>query len=177
MQITITMRWPGVVPAAMVAALLWPAAVQAQKLVIVVRHAERADSGAGVPVPSMAGGADPLLSAIGEARAAKLSTMLADAGITAIFATEYHRTEDTAKPIASKLGVKVEQVKANDTAALLAKLKGDHARDVVLVIGHSNTMPDIIKGFGGPSVTIGDNEYDNIFIIVPATGAMTRIRF
>jgi hypothetical protein len=38
-------------------------------------------------------------------------------------------------------------------------------------------VPAILKAFGGPDITIGDNEYDNLFIIVPATGAMTRIKF
>jgi broad specificity phosphatase PhoE len=163
--------------AAGVLAALWlviPAAAQAQRLVFVVRHAERADAGSGTAATM---GADPLLSAPGEARAAKLASMLADSGIKAIFSTEYKRTQDTAKPLAAKLGLTVQSLPAADTGGLVAKIKGGHAGDVVLVVGHSNTVPAILKAFGGPEVTIGDNEYDNLFIIVPATGAMTRIRF
>lgn len=157
--------------ALLAAALLLPAVAHAQKLILVVRHAERADGGSG----SM--GADPPLSAAGEARAVKLAAMLADAGVKAIFATEFKRTQDTVKPLAAKLGLTVQSGASGDPAALVAKIKSAHAGDVVLVAGHSNTLPVILKAFGGPDVTIGDNEYDNLFIIVPATGAMTRIRF
>jgi broad specificity phosphatase PhoE len=158
-------------------ALLWlavPAAAVAQKLVFVVRHAERADAGSATATTM---GADPLLSALGGARAARLATMLADSGIKAIFCTEYRRTQDTAKPLAAKLGLTVQSLPAADTAGLITKIKTGHAADVVLVVGHSNTVPAILKAFGGPEVTIGDNEYDNLFVVVPATGAMTRIRF
>lgn len=154
--------------------LVLPAAALAQRLVFVVRHAERADASSSTASTM---GADPLLSALGEARAAKLASMLADSGIKAIFCTEYKRTQDTAKPLAAKLGLTVQSSPASDTAGVVAKIKAGHAGDIVLVVGHSNTVPAILKAFGGPDVTIGDNEYDNLFIIVPASGTMTRIRF
>lgn len=153
-----------------------PAVAHAQKLVILVRHAERADGGAGTGGMTKTP-ADPLLSAAGEARAQKLATMLVDAGVTTIFTTEFRRTQDTAKPLAAKLGVTAQVVPGNDLAGLIAKIKGAKPSDVVFVVGHSNTVPDIIKQLGGPPVTIADNEYDNLFIVVPQTGAMTRIRF
>ena len=149
-----------------------PAVASAQRLVFVVRHAERADAGAGAMTS-----ADPPLSAAGEARAAKLAAMLADAGVKAVYVTEFIRTQDTGKPLASKLGLRVQAVAAADTSGLVAKMKAEHANDVVLVVAHSNTLPAIIKALGGPAVTIADNEYDNIFVIVPSTGTMTRIRF
>ena len=151
--------------------LLLPAAAHAQKLVFIVRHAERADAGMATPAT------DPALSAAGEARAARLAAMLSDAGITAIFATEFKRTQDTARPLAAKLGLKVQSTPAANPADVVAAVKKGHGAEVVLVVGHSNTVPAILKGFGGPDITIGDSEYDNLFIIVPATGAMTRIKF
>ena len=135
-----------------------PALAEAQKLVIVVRHAERADGGAGA-APMTAAPADPLLSAAGEARASRLAGLLAESGITAIFATEFKRTQDTAKPVAAKLGLTPQIVKAADTSALLGRLKASHANDTVLVVGHSNTMPGIIKGLTGRDVTIADSQY------------------
>ena len=149
----------------------------AQKLVIVVRHAERADGGAGAGTGTMTGQTDPPLSAAGTVRAQTLVKTLGDAGITAIYTTEYVRTQDTVKPLAAKLGLTPQTMPARDTAALAAKLKSAHAADVVLVAGHSNTVPAIIKAFGGPDVTVADDQYDTIFIVVPSTGVMTKIRY
>lgn len=160
---------------ATVATVLVPSLADAQKLVFVVRHAERADGGAATG--QMTSPPDPLLSKAGEERAARLAAMLADAGIQAILTTEFRRTIDTAKPLAAKLGLSVQSISSKDAAGLMNRLKSQHANDVVLVVGHSNTVPEIIRQLGGPAVKIADNEYDNLFVVVPATGAMTRIRF
>ena len=85
------------------------------------------------------------------------------------------RTQDTAKPLAARLGVTVENVAAASTVALIAKVR-QHPNEVVLIVGHSNTLPAIIKALGGPAVTIND-EYDSLFVVVPASGAVSRIRF
>jgi broad specificity phosphatase PhoE len=158
---------------AIVFVVLLPAVAAAQQLVILVRHAERADA-SGMPPPASA---DPSLSAAGKARAAKLATMLADAGVKGIFTTEFKRTQETAAPLATKLTLKAQSMAADDTAALVAKIRSAHPKDVVLVVGHSNTVPEVVKAFGGPAVTIADTEFDNIFIIAPATGAFTKIRY
>jgi broad specificity phosphatase PhoE len=149
--------------------LAQPAAAQAQKLVFVVRHAERADE----PARNQR---DPLLSAAGEARAARMATILADAGIRGIYVTQYRRTQDTAKPIASKLGIKPELMPAS-ISGLLDDLKAHHAKDVVLLVAHSTTIPGIIKGMGGPSVSLDESDYTSLFVVVPATGTVSRLRF
>jgi broad specificity phosphatase PhoE len=160
-----------------VCALAWaPSRAEAQSLVYVVRHAERADAGSTSTTMTSAP-ADPSLSAAGAARAQKLAALLADAGIRAIYATEFKRTQQTVEPLAAKLGQKVIAMPAADTAALVASMKATYAHDVVLVAGHSNTVPAIIKALGGPDVTIGENEYDSLFVVVPATGAVSRIRY
>jgi broad specificity phosphatase PhoE len=155
------------------AGLALPPAIQAQKLVFIVRHAERADGGA----PRMQAQADPLLSPMGEARAAKLAVMLRDAGIQAIYVTEYRRTQDTAKPLATQLGLEPRQYSSRDTDALVRRLHDENIRDIVLVVGHSNTVPAVIKALGGREVALADDEYDNLFILEPGTGVLTRIRF
>ena len=127
------MKRAGIVIVLAAIVLFMPAAALAQKLVFVVRHAERADAG-------MPAQADPPLSAAGEARAQKLAAMLADTGVKDIFVTELKRTQDTAKPVARKTGSAVEQVDSKDTALLIAKIKS-HPNDVVLVVCHSNTLP------------------------------------
>jgi broad specificity phosphatase PhoE len=157
---------------AAVLALVAPAVAHAQKLVILVRHAERADGGSMSPNAQ----SDPALSAAGEARAQKLATMLAQAGITTIFTTEYKRTKDTGGPLATKLHVTPTVVAADKTDALIASIK-THTTEIVLVVGHSNTIPDLVKAFGGPEITVPDAEYDNIFFVVPATATLTRLKF
>jgi len=154
-------------------AMLLPAVAAAQQLVIVVRHAERADGGA----PAMGGKADPPLSAAGKARADKLARMLASSGIAAIYTTEFVRTQQTAAPLAAALKIAPTIKSSDDTAALVADIKARHAHDIVLVVGHSNTVPAIVKALGGPAVTVGDDEYDKLFIVVPATGAVTVIKY
>lgn len=153
--------------------LLAPSAAFAQKLVIVVRHAERADGGS----MSKTAQTDPVLSKEGEARAQRLASMLAESGIKAIYATEYHRTQDTAAPIAKKLGLTVQTHKAVDALGLVAALRASHANDVVLIVGHSNSMPLLIKAFGGPALTVAEEEYDAIYFLVPATGTLSKIRY
>ena len=133
----------------------------AQSTVFLVRHAERADAVPGAP-PAM--NDDPDLSTSGHARAASLATLLKDAGITAIFVTEFKRTQQTAAPLAKALGIQVTTLKGNDHAPLLAALK--KATGNALVVGHSNTVPEFIKALGvGTPVTIGTADYDNLFIV------------
>jgi len=163
------MKRTSIVIALAAVVLFLPSVATAQKLVFVVRHAERADAG-------LQAQTDPALSLVGIARAEKLAAMLAEAGVKDIFATEFKRTQDTAKPVALKSGVAVEQVSSKDTALLITRIKS-HPDDVVLVVGHSNTLPAILKLLAGVDVTIAENEYDNLFVVVPATGTMTRIRY
>jgi broad specificity phosphatase PhoE len=161
---------------ALVLALL-PAIASAQQTVIVVRHAERADFGAGANTGMTDKPADPPLSAAGEARAAKLAAMLADAGVTAIFTTEFKRTQDTAKPLAAQRGLKSLTMSAKDTEGLIARIRKEHAKDVVLIVGHSNTVPDIVKAFTGKVITMKDDEYDAMIVLTPSTASMVLIRY
>jgi broad specificity phosphatase PhoE len=150
-------------------AMMVPMAANAQ-MVIVVRHAERADGSA-----TMSASTDPELSEAGKARALKLAAMLADAGVAAIYTTEFRRTKDTAAPLAEKIGVKAEVVTSRDAKGLIAKIKA-HTTGAVLVVGHSNTVPEIVKALGGSAVTMADNEFDSMFFVA-ANGTTTRIRF
>jgi len=157
--------------------LAMPSIAAAQQTVIVVRHAERADGGAAANTGMTDKPADPPLSAIGEARAAKLATMLAEAGVTAIYTTEFKRTQDTAKPLATKLGLKSVAIAGKDTPGLIARVRKDNAKDVVLIVGHSNTIPEIIKALTGKTVTMRDEEYDAMFVLTPSAGSVTLIRW
>jgi phosphohistidine phosphatase SixA len=151
----------GRIALATVAMVVFSAHASAQGTVFLVRHAERADTVTGGPAMM---GTDPSLSDAGHARAAALTTVLKDAGLTAIFVTEYKRTQETAAPIAKALALTPLIVSSKDTQALLAKLKDVTGN--VLVVGHSNSVPEIIKGLGvGGAPSIADDQYDQLFIV------------
>jgi phosphohistidine phosphatase SixA len=134
-------------------------AALSQPYVVVVRHAERADGGGGMT-------ADPPLSAAGRARARRLAAMLADLQLTAVFATEFARTQQTAAPTAAAHKLQVTTVKADDGNALVEAIR--RADGSVLVVGHSNTVPEIVKRLGvATPVTVADDEYDHLFIVTP----------
>jgi broad specificity phosphatase PhoE len=126
----------------------------AQPVVVIVRHAEKASNG----------GNDPDLSSAGRARADALARILKDSGITAIFTSEFKRTQETAAPIAKSAGVVSTVVAAKDTDALVAKLHQLNGN--ALVVGHGNTIPYIIKALGfNSSINIPDADYSELLII------------
>lgn len=134
---------------------LFVSAVAAQSTIFIVRHAEKAESG----------GNDPDLSEAGRTRAESLANTLKDAGISAIFVTDLKRTQQTAAPLAKMFHLDPTIVPAKDSAALLAKLRSSTGN--VLVVGHGNTIPDLIKGFGiATPISIEENDYDNLFVLV-----------
>src|SRR5437867_12355274 len=96
----------------------------AQPIVVIVRHAENAANG----------GNDPDLSSAGRARAEALARILKDSGITAIFTSEFKRTQETAAPTATLIHVTPTVVAAMDTDALVAKLHQLNGN--ALVVGH-----------------------------------------
>jgi len=133
----------------------------AQSQVFIVRHAEKAAIPAGA-TPMMA--EDPDLSVAGQERAASLAGSLRDAGVTAIYATQYKRTQQTAAPLAKALGLTVNIVPSGDLPALLEKLSTLSGN--VLVVGHSNSVTEIVKGLGVPTaITLTDGDYDNLFVV------------
>lgn len=139
--------------------LLASSAVAQPRVIFLVRHAERAATSGRVPP-------DTGLSAEGKIRADHLGQQLKDAGITAIFTTEYKRTQQTAAPLAHSLGIQPEIISAGDLRSLMAKIKNETGN--VLVVGHSNTLPQIINALGVHArVVISEGDYDNLFIVVP----------
>jgi broad specificity phosphatase PhoE len=141
--------------AAALLGLLAPA-VAGEPTIFLVRHAEKADASAG-------DAKDPELSEPGRSRAESLARTLQDAGITSIYVTELKRTQQTAEPLARSASIKPTVVPARETAALVARLKDNTGN--ALVVGHSNTVPDIIKTLGAPeAITLDETEYDNLWI-------------
>ena len=153
--------------------LAWFFESQATTTVIFVRHAEKTAEPAD----------DPLLSLAGQQRAVELARQLVDAdvvaGIDAIYATPYRRTVDTAQPLADALGLPITSYDAADTETIMEQIVRKHKGKIVLVVGHSNTLPALIGNMGASKKVplIDEYEYDNIYIVsIPWFGKTKTIR-
>ncbi len=136
--------------------------------VVMVRHAET-----GI-------GEDPGLSPDGSARAQRLGRMLEFSGIDAIYTSELKRTRETAAPLSGLTGLEAVVIPASDVAGLARTLKKSHRGDLVLVVGHSNTLPRLADALGEPIPAIGEDDYGNVYLLrtgpfVPSW--MTHLRY
>ena len=136
------------------AALLLAAPAVCAETVVLVRHAEKAAAPAD----------NPPLTTEGRQRAEALAKTLSTSGVTSIYVTEYLRTQQTADPLASLLHLTPTRIDAKKTPDLVAAIRVQKD-GVVLVVGHSNTVPEIIAALGGPAITIDDGEYDSMFVL------------
>jgi broad specificity phosphatase PhoE len=141
-----------------------PAAAQETTTVLVVRHAEKTSDAS-----------DAVLSDVGWERARELQRVTADAGVTVLFASQYVRAQQTLEPIAKRLGLEIYTHDASDSEGLARKILRDHAGEVILVSGHSNTVPEIVAALGAPEPpAMTDAEYDNLYIVsVGVAGEVT----
>jgi len=139
-----------------------PAAAASQ--IYIMRHLQKAE------------GTDPPLSPAGAAQAQQLAVLLGGSGtIKAIFATQTQRAMDTAAQLAKRLGLTVMPYDPNAPQNLVEAVKAIHG--AVLVVGHSNTVPDLVTRFGGnPAPVIGDEDYGTVFIVNPATHQVRRMQ-
>jgi broad specificity phosphatase PhoE len=149
--------------------LAWAGSAAAQQALVIVRHAEKVDQSK-----------DPHLSEAGQARARALAALLAQSGAAAVYATEYQRTTETAKPLADLLRLSIQPLPVADTARLVEQLKARHSQDTVVVVGHSNTVPEIAKAYGVSIPAIADDDFGNVFVVVPKPGGpalVLRLRY
>jgi broad specificity phosphatase PhoE len=127
----------------------------AAPVVFIVRHAEKASTG----------GKDPDLSVEGQKRAAALAQILKDSQITSVFVTEFKGAQETAAPTARAAHVSPAVIPANDIGALVEKLRALNGN--ALVVGHGNTIPDLLKALGiATSVSIPEDDYTEIFVVL-----------
>ena len=139
--------------AAMALALVCPSApLVAADTVYVIRHLQKAT------------GDDPALTAEGAAGAQKLRDLLAKKMVTAIYATQTKRAMQTAEPLAKRLGLPVTVYDPKDFAGLAAKVAKD--KKAVLIVGHSNTVPDLVAKVGGKQPgPLSDTDYGTVFVV------------
>lgn len=148
----------------------FPALAKGPTTVILVRHAEKAGPSGDVP-----------LSEAGIARGEELARVLADANVKAILVTQFVRTQQTAAAIAKATSLTPVVVQANaDYAKAVAAKIAEHAGETLLVIGHTNTMPDLLRQLGiAEAPSIAETEFDNLFVVSLTDGAakLTRLRY
>ena len=137
-----------------------------ETLILLVRHAERADDGGGDPQmamdPQLA--QDPPLSEAGRARSELLAEMVRDVGITHIHTTDYRRTRETARPTSESTGVEMAVYDPSELDAFASELRSTPGRH--LVVGHSNTTHDLVSALGGdPGPIIEPLEYDRLYLV------------
>ena len=137
------------------------------KTVFLIRHAEREEE------PRQ----DPPLKKEGVTRSQELARLLGNAGIKAIYTSQFARTKQTAEPLATKLSLTVapislrsnptnpRQIAEESTTEVVNKIL-ERPGENVLVVGHSNSIPDVIKMLGGDVVpTIDERKFDDLFIV------------
>jgi phosphohistidine phosphatase SixA len=129
--------------------------------IILVRHAER---NAGMSP-------DVLLNARGEERAKVLANVLKDAKITAVFANELRRTQQTAEPTAQEFHLQTAVVPDKEMDGLVSRLKALPEGETVLIVGRANTVPLLVEKLGGGSIpALGDEEYDRMVVVTTGKG-------
>lgn len=155
--------------------LAWFFESQATTTVIFVRHAEKADAADG----------DPGLSPAGRARAAELRRQLVEAdvvaGVDVIYSTPYRRTMETARPLAEALDIPIRRYnpEPEQYEEVLEGIVREHKGKIILIVGHSDTIPRLIAELGTSKKVppIAEDEYDNIYIIsIPWFGKTKTIR-
>ena len=149
---------------AVLASLVWllPIAVLAAEpvtTVMAVRHAEKASDQ----------GEDPHLTAAGRRRAKALAALVAGgAPVGGLYSSEYHRTRETLVPLSDRLGLEIEVIPAGETNERLttAWLAAEHPGQVVVVAGHSNTIPRLVEALTGtPTADLDESVYDALFVV------------
>ena len=126
--------------------------------VYLVRHAEKQE------------GKNPSLLAVGEERAQDLAHMFAATGVTHVFSTDYLRTQETAAPLAKLAGVEVLPYDGFKLPDLVDDLRQLPQGSVAVVVGHSNTSPQLYSMLGAGHAkglddkgNIPDEAFDRIY--------------
>lgn len=132
---------------------------------VLVRHAEKANDDP----------RDPSLSAAGVARAQRIAESLHRTPLQAVYATSYRRTRQTAEPSARDHGLAVRIYDASAPAGVVAAELRALPAGVALVVGHSNTIPQLAAALCACTVApIADDEFRRrITVRVDAAGKVS----
>ncbi|MDB5280747.1 MAG: hypothetical protein JWR61_5702 [Ferruginibacter sp.] len=126
-------------------------------VIYLVRHGEKES------------GNDPVLTTAGKQRAGDLLKVVKSKKVQHIYVTQFRRTQMTADSMRIQQNIDTVQYLADTTGISLLEKMAAHNDfgKTILVIGHSNTIPILIKKLGvtQPVKPIADNEFDNLFVV------------
>ncbi|WP_417658927.1 SixA phosphatase family protein [Pseudidiomarina sp.] len=129
----------------------------------IVRHAEK--------VPDKP---DPELSARGQQRATNLAHLLQHVNLAHVYATKYQRAQQTAKPTAEMFNVGITTYAAGDSEALIKRVVEQQQN--ALIVGHSNTVPQLVRLAGGKAVELSEQDYGDVFVLTVVNGHVVTTR-
>ena len=125
--------------------------------VILVRHAEKKVE------PN---NQDPDLAPEGVERAQEIVRVFGNAGINAIYATQYKRTQQTVMPLSDRTGVAVTVLESSQPEELVQRIQTSLRGQTIFIAGHNNTVPKMASLLSGETFpVIPESEYDNLFIV------------
>ena len=153
---------------ALLIALGIPALSAAQTTVILVRHAEKAEAPA----------SDPPLTDAGRKRAQRLAEYLQGANVSVVYSTPFARARETAAPLVDRGTAKLVETQVTNSYAtgVVSRIKAENTGKTVVVVGHSNTTPQVVKALTGIDVpAIPETDYDNIYIVTIAADGKTSL--
>jgi broad specificity phosphatase PhoE len=108
---------------------------------------------------------DPPLSREGQLRALGLADDLPVAELDAVYVTDFERSRQTASGVLAVTGLEPIVYPPRDTAGLVERLRkrtGEH----VLIVGHSNTIPPLLKQLGVvEEIEIDEEQYGDLWIV------------
>ena len=123
---------------------------------LLVRHAETTGSGS-----------DPNLSTEGQERTQELIRLLRNVTLDGVYSTNFNRTRQTAEPVAIDQGLTVQTYSPFSLNPFVDGILVDHYGKTILVVGHSNTTPDLLNVLTGGNnfQDLPETQYDNFYLV------------
>ena len=144
-------------------------AAEDQGTIFIIRHAEK-----------LSKAPDALLSPAGHARANCLAHLLGEANIQTVFTSNIRRTHQTASPLARARHLTIQTIPKDNPDELVLKAKAAAQNGDVLIVGHQETVADIVQRLGGGTMPrVDPNEFDRLTILhlTPSGATVTILRY
>jgi len=154
--------------------LAWFFENQATTTILFVRHAD---------TDRLVDDDNPGLNARGLIRAEELADFVEDidviAGVDAIYASEFKRTQQTAQAVARRHDLEVEIENPYEVENFMANVLHKHKGKIVLIVTHSDAIAPLIEELHGSKNVpeIAADEFDNFYIVtIPNYGKVKTLR-